>query len=204
MEIQLQELLDRIKREGVDAARSEAERFLAEAEARKKAMLDAAEREAAAIVEKAKVDAARTEEAGKAALLQASRDLLLSFRDRLQALLDKLVRAETASSYGPEVLAEAIPAVLKALAAGGAEDLAVLLPAEVLKRLEARLTARLSTELKKGVELRPSEELTAGFRVSEKGGAAYYDFSAEAVAELLSRHVNARLSEILRDAAQGI
>jgi len=204
MEIQLQELLDRIKREGVDAARSEAERFLAEAEARKKAMLDAAEREAAAIVEKAKVDAARTEEAGKAALLQASRDLLLSFRDRLQALLDKLVRAETTSSYGPEVLAEAIPAVLKALAAGGAEDLAVLLPAEVLKRLEARLTARLSTELKKGVELRPSEELTAGFRVSEKGGAAYYDFSAEAVAELLSRHVNARLSEILRDAAQGI
>jgi V/A-type H+-transporting ATPase subunit E len=204
MEIQLQELLGRIKRDGVDAARLEAERLLAEAQTQKKATLQAAEREAAAIVEGARADAKRAEESGKAALTQASRDLLLAFRDRLQALLQKVVRADTAAVYGAEVLAEALPAVLKALAAGGAEDLAVLLPPAVLKKLEARFASLLAAELKGGLELKPSDDVAVGVRISEKGGAAYYDFSGEAVAELLSRYLNARLAETLRDAARGL
>jgi V/A-type H+/Na+-transporting ATPase subunit E len=204
MEIQLQELLDRIKREGVDAAKVEVERLLAEGEAQKKAIVQAAEREAAAIVEKARGDAKRAEESGKAALAQASRDLLLAFRDRLQSLLQKLVQADTTSSFGPEVLAEAIPAVLKALSAGGAEELSVLLPPAMLKKLEARFTSLLAAQLKGGLEIKPSDDVAVGFRISEKNGAAYYDFSGEAVAELLSRHVNARLADTLRDAARGL
>jgi len=201
MEIQLQELLDRIKREGVEAARLEAQRILEDAESRRKALIAEAEREGSAIVDKARSDAARSEEAGRAALAQASRDLLLAFRDQLQALLDALVAADVRAAYGPAVLADAIPPVLKGLAAGGAEELAVLLPPAEISKLEAGFLSRLAKELKKGVELRPSPDLTAGFRVSEKGGAAYYDFSAEAVAELLSRHLNSRLADILRKAA---
>jgi V/A-type H+/Na+-transporting ATPase subunit E len=204
MELQLQELLDTIKREGVEAARTERERVIAEAEAAKKTLLEGAEREAKAIVHKAKADAARTEEAGKAALAQASRDVLLAFQDRLRDLLDAVVRAETGAAYGPEVTAEALPLVLKALAAGGAEDLAVLLPPAALAKVEARFTSRLAAELRKGAELRPDPGVEAGFRVSEKGGAAYYDFSAQAVAELLSRHLNARLAEIVKGAARGL
>jgi len=204
MEIQLQELLDRIQHDGVEAAQAQAERLLAEAEAKKKALIDEAEREARGIVERAKADAARTEEAGKAALAQASRDELLAFRDQLRALLDSIVRTEAASSFGPEVLAEAIPAVMKALAAGGGEDLAVLLPPALLAKIEGKFSARLAAELKKGVELKPSPDLNAGFRITEKNGAAYYDFSAEAVAELLSRHLNARLADILKSAAKGL
>jgi V/A-type H+/Na+-transporting ATPase subunit E len=204
MEIQLQELLDKIKSEGVEAARVEAARLLAEAEAKRKALLEEAEREARALVEKARADAARAEESGKAALSQASRDLILSFRDQLRGLLDAVVRAETAAAFGPAVLTEAIPAVLKAIAAGGGEDLKVLLPPAMLSRLEGGLAARLSAELKKGVELKPIDGLDSGFRISEKGGAAYYDFSAQSVAELLSRHLNARLSDILKQTARGI
>ena len=42
MEIQLQELLDTIKRDGVETARAEADAVIAEANARKKAILDEA------------------------------------------------------------------------------------------------------------------------------------------------------------------
>lgn len=201
MEIQLQELLGKIRQEGVDAARADAERILAEAQAAKKALLDEAEREAKAIVDKARTDASRVEDSGKAALAQASRDVLLAFRDQLRSLLDAVIRADTGQSYGPEVLTEALPAVLKALAAGGAEDLAVLVPAAVLGKLDSRFASRLAAELKKGVELKPDPDIQAGFRVSEKGGAAFYDFSAQAVAELLSRHLNARLGDIVKGAA---
>jgi len=201
MEIQLQELLDKIKREGVDTARAESERLLAEAQETRKALLGEAEREARAIVDKARADAARAEESGRAALAQASRDLLLSVRDSLQGLLDSLIRGETAAAFGPEVLAEALPAVLKSLAAGGTEDLAVLLPPALLKKLDDRFTARLAAELKKGVQLKPAPDLEAGFRVVEKDGAAYFDFSSDTVAALLARRLNARLAEILKTAA---
>jgi V/A-type H+-transporting ATPase subunit E len=204
MELQLQELLDRVKREGVEAARTEAERMLAEAERAKKALLEGAEREAKTIVDKARSDASKAEEAGTAALAQASRDVLLAFQDRLRALLDSVVGAETNAAYGPEVTAEVLPAVLKSLAAGGAEDLAVLLPPAALAKVQARFASRLAGELKGGVELRPDPGVDAGFKVSEKGGAAYYDFSAPAVAELLSRHLNARLAEIVKGAARGL
>jgi V/A-type H+/Na+-transporting ATPase subunit E len=204
MEIQLQELLETIKRDGVQTARAEADAVLADANARKKAILDEADREAQGIIAKARAEAARSEESGKAALAQASRDLLLSFRDQLQALLDAVIRTDTLKAFTPEVLAEAIPAVLKGLVAEGAEDPVVLLPPALLARLDAHFLSRLTAELKKGVALKPSADLDAGFRVSEKAGAAYYDFSAEAVAALLSRHLNAKLTQIVKNAAQGI
>jgi V/A-type H+-transporting ATPase subunit E len=204
MELQLQELLDRIKREGVDAARTDAEKIAAEAQARAAARLEEAERQAEATVAKARQDAARAEEAGKAALEQASRNLLLAFRDSVQALLAAIVKMDVGASYGPEVLAQIIPTVVNALASGGAEDLAVLLPPETLKKLQDRYAKALVQELRKGVDLKPSTQIQGGFRVTEKAGAAYYDFSATAVAELLSRHLNARLGEILKSAAQGL
>jgi V/A-type H+-transporting ATPase subunit E len=203
MEIQLQELLDRIKRDGVEAARAEAARIIATAEARAKELLAEAERQARTTLDRAAADARRMEEAGRAALSQASRDLLLGFRDQLRSLLDALIRADTAAGYGPEVLSEVIPAVVKALAQSGTEDLAVLVPPAMLAKLDARMISRLAAELTKGVELRPSPALDAGFRVSAKDGSAYVDFSAEALAELLSLHLNARLSQILKDAARG-
>lgn len=204
MDIQVEELLDKIRREGVEAARAEAAKIAAEAEAARKSLIEAAEKEAAAIVAKAKADAVRAEEAGRAALAQASRDLLIAFKDRLQALLDAAVRAESAAALKGDALAQAVPVVLKAMAAGGQEELSLLLPEAELKALEAKFASSLAAELKKGLVIKPHADLAAGFRVVEKGGAAYYDFSAEAVAELLSRHLNARLAETLRSAAKGM
>jgi V/A-type H+-transporting ATPase subunit E len=204
MELQLQELLDRIRREGVEAAKADAERILADAGVRAKAIVDDADREAKAIVARAKSEATRTEESGRAALEQASRNLLLAFRDGLQALLDATIRADVRSAYGPEVVAEVSPSVLAALAQGGAEDLAVILPPASLKKLEDRFGTALAAQLTKGIEIRSSDQIDAGFRVTEKGGAAYYDFSAQAVADILARHLNTRLAQILKSAAQGM
>jgi len=170
MDIQLQELLEKIKREGVESARAAAEKIVAEAEAARRARIAEAEREAAAIVEKAKAESRRMEESGKAALSQASRDLLLAFRGSLEGLLAAATKSETQAALGPEVLAEALPAVVKGLAAGGAEDLVVLLNPQDLRKVEGRFTQLLAAELKKGVELKPHADIAAGFRIAEKNG----------------------------------
>jgi len=204
MEIQLQELLDRIKRDGLEAAERRVAEILLEAEERKKAILAEAGREATAILAEAKAAAAREEEAGRAALAHASRDLILAFRDKISAVLEAVVRNDVAAAYDADVLREVLPAVLKSLAAGGSDDLSVLLDPTTLKKLQNRFDARLKEEFSKGFEFKPFPDVSAGFRVAEKNGAAYYDFSAASVAELFSKSLNGRLAEIVRNAAKGI
>lgn len=204
MDIQLQELLDKIRKEGLDAAKVEADKVMADADARGKALVSEARRQAEEILGKARAEARQSEESSRAALVQLSRDSLLAFRSGLEALLGAATRREVSAGFGPEVMAEAIAAAVKGLASGGAEDLGVLLPPDLLSKVEARATSLLSAELKKGLTIKAGPGLSSGFRIVEKNGAAYYDFSAENLAEIFSARVNARLAESLRAAAKGI
>lgn len=196
MDIRLQELLDKIRKDGIEAAQTDAAKVLAEAEERRRAVLADAEREAKAIVAKAKADAARFEEAGKAALEQAARNLVISFRTEISAVLAAIVRTDTEKTFSGSVLEAAIPAVLAAWKDKGTEDLAVLLPPAELSKLEGSFRKKLESELKKGLELRPFPGIKAGFRIAEKDGAAYYDFSSDSLAEMLSQYLNERLGQI--------
>ncbi len=196
MDIRLQELLDKIRKDGIEAAQTDAAKVLAEAEDRRKAVLADADREAKAILAKAKADADRFEEAGKAALEQAARNLVISFRTEIEAVLAAIVRTDTEKALSGSVLEAAIPAVLAAWKDKGTDDLAVLLPPAELSKLEGSLRKKLESEMKKGLELRPFPGIKAGFRIAEKDGAAYYDFSADSLAEMLSQYLNARLGQI--------
>jgi V/A-type H+-transporting ATPase subunit E len=203
MDIRLQELLERIKKEGVDEAKTAAAALMADAQTQRKAALEQAEREAKAIIEKAKLDAARFEAASVAALNQASRNLVLAFQGEIQKLMNIVSARETEKAFDESVLKVALPSVLAAWKDKGVDDLAVLLPPAELKKLESFFAEKLSSELKKGLELKPFASIKAGFRVSEKNGAAYYDFSAETVATLMSQYLNARLAAIMTDAHKG-
>jgi V/A-type H+-transporting ATPase subunit E len=202
MDIRVQELLDKIKREGVDSAEAQAAKILTQAEEKRKAIIAAAEKEAKAIVEAGRLDAARAEESGKAALAQASRDLVLAFRGEIEKLLASIVKADTEVAFDADALKKVLPAILEAWAKDGRDELAVLVPEKDLAVLEAFFKDKLAAKLKAGVELKPLKNVKSGFRVAEKGGAAYYDFSAEAAATMLGAYLNSRLAAIVAEAAK--
>jgi len=62
----------------------------------------------------------------------------------------------------------------------------------------------MTGELWKGIELKSSRKLACGFHISNREGSVYYDFSAEAVAALLSAYLNPKLAEILKKSSKGI
>lgn len=200
MDIRVQELLEKIKRDGIEQAEADAAKIRAEAESRRADIVAAAEKEAKAIVAKAKADAERAEDAGKAALAQASRDLVLAFRGEIERVLASIVGAEVGAAFDAETVKKALPAILEAWAKDGRDELSVLLPAKDLSSLEAFFKDKLSAALRKGVDLKPHKDAKAGFRIAEKGGAAYYDFSADAVAAMLGSYLNARLAAIVAGA----
>lgn len=197
MDIRVQELLEKIKRDGIEQAEADAAKIQAAAEASRAEIIASAEKEAKAIVAKAKADAERAEEAGRAALAQASRDLVLAFRGELEKVLATIVEAEVGAAFDAETVKRVLPAILEAWAKDGRDELSVLLPAKDLSALEAFFKDKLSASLKKGLEFKPHRDAKAGFRIVEKGGAAYYDFSADSVAAMLGSYLNARLAAIV-------
>ena len=202
MDIQLQELIDKIKKDGIESASEEALRLTTQAEGEAKRMVDAARRDAADIIAKGKADADRAEKAGTAALEQASRNLVLAFKKEIETLLNKIIALKTEALYTYEVLKGALPEILKNWASLWSDSLDVLLSEKDRKALEGYFTGKLAGELQKGLELKTDRNLGAGFRIAEKDGSAYYDFSAESVAELLSAYLNPRLAEILKNAVK--
>lgn len=202
MDIRVQELLDKIKRDGVESAQADAAKILSDAEAKRSAIVAAAEKEARAIVDGAKADAQRTADAGRAALVQASRDLLLAFKGQIDEMLSVIVKSGVAAAFDADTVKKALPAILEAWAKDGRDELSVLLPEGDLRSLEAYFKDKLGAALKKGVELKPLKDTKSGFRIVEKGGAAYYDFSATAVADMLGAYLNSRLASAVAEAAK--
>jgi V/A-type H+-transporting ATPase subunit E len=204
MDIQVQELIDKIKKDGIETASEEAARIKLEAQTEARQIVEAAKKEADEIISRGKQDAERSEKAGIAALQQASRNLILAFKDEIQALLDKLIGEHVSANYGDDVLKAALPELLKAWSAKGEDNLAVILPESELSKIQAFFNEKLTEELKKGVELKSSRKLTSGFHISNKEGSVYYDFSAESVAELLSAYLNPKLADILKTTSKGM
>jgi len=204
MEIQVQELIDKIKKDGIRTATEEANRIKAEAQSEAGRIVESAKKEANDLISSSKMEAQRAEKAGIAAIEQASRNLILAFRDEIQTLLNKIVSQSTSSNYNDDVLRQILPDLIKSWAEKGSDNLSVILPENELSRLQGFFNERLAAELSKGIELKSNRKLANGFHISSKDGSAYYDFSAEAVAQLLSTYLNEKLAGLLKETSKGI
>ena len=203
MDVQLQELIDKIKKDGVTAAEKEAAKIIADANKKSEAIIKDAEAKAEQIKKDAKAETTRMQKASDEAIVQAGRNMLLSFKDSLVQELDGLIKAETAKALSKDTLAKLVPETVKAWAKNSdASELSVLLSEKDLKALEGSLTTALKAEIKKGLEIKPDKTLAAGFRIGVKNGAAFYDYSAESLAEMFAAYLNPKVAGLMKVAAK--
>ncbi len=198
METQLKELIDKIKTEGVAEAEGQAKSITEKAEQEASAILGKAHAEAEKIVADAQAEAGRFQETGKEALKQAGRDLILNLNSSITRLFGTVVESRTKEALTEKVLQKIITDLIHAWQKKGQNDIQVLLSAADLKKLRTGLLKNLSDEMKKGVELKPSPDIQAGFRIGQKDGAVYYDFTDKGIAENLVQYLNPKLAECLK------
>lgn len=200
MEVQLKELIEKIKNEGIKSAEEQAEQIIGAAEKRASEIILKAKEDAQKLTTLAENAAANSERAGKEALKQAGRDLILNVQARIIDLFKSIVIRETGSALSENVLAEIITTVIKNWTDKGINELQVLISSEQGKKLEDYLMAKLAADFKKGVEILPLPGNAAGFRISEKNGSAYYDFTDRGIAGLLIEYLNPRIAGYISEA----
>lgn len=202
MELQVQELLERIKAEGVETARKEAQSIVDQAKANAESIIASAEAKAAELDAATKLKIEAQENASRLALVQASRDSILALREKVELFMREALKRSTDEHFSSSFLEKILPEILVQMAKGTEKDLSVLLPEKSLNALDSALAARLSAELGKKILFKPFNAVDAGFYISVEGTSLKYDFSAEAVADILASRVNARLGECVKAALE--
>lgn len=204
MDFQLQELIDKIKKDGVSSAEAAAAQITADAEKKAASIIEEAQKKSDDMIKNARAEIARLEKASEDAVTQACRNMLITFRDSLIAELDSLIQSEAAKAYSSDLMKTLIPETVKAWSKNAdASELSVILSEKDLKSLENELKAALKAEIAKGLEIKPDSALSAGFRIGVNNGAAFYDYSAESVADLFSAYLNPRVAAIMKESAKG-
>lgn len=201
MEIQLQELIDQIKKEGVEAAEAQAEAILLAAKNEADKIISDAKSQADKMILNAKNENERAVKSGEDAIRQAGRNLLISFRESITKEINTLVGAQVSSVYSSEVLSELIIKAVEAwISKPDAENITVLLDSDELNKLENEVKEGLKAKMLNGITLKANNSVDGGFRISVNNGAVYYDYSKEAVTDMLSAYLSPRITALLKEA----
>ena len=201
MEIQLQDLIEQIKKDGVEAAETEAEAIIKAAKEKADKIVADANAKSETIMQDAKAENDRTVKSGEESLRQAGRNLLISFRESVAKQLEAIAGENVTAVYSSDSLAKLIITVVEGWAnKPDAENLEVILNSDDLKKLEQTLLAGLKEKMLGGVTLKANNNFDKGFRIATNNGAAYYDYSAEAVVEMLSNYLSPKVTELLKEA----
>ena len=203
MDIQLQELIDKIKKEGISKAEEDAKATITAAEKKAEQIIADANAKAEEILKNAKAEIQRVEKASEEAIVQAARNMLLSFKDGIIGELDGLIQTQTENVLSKDLLVKLIPELIKNWAKNtDASELSVLLSEKDLKDLENSFTSELKAEISKGMEIKVDKTLSSGFRIGVKNGAAFYDYSAESLAQMFSAYLNPKVAGLIQIAAK--
>ncbi|MDD2702482.1 MAG: V-type ATP synthase subunit E family protein [Candidatus Omnitrophica bacterium] len=195
---QIKELIEKINQEGSRAAEENARRI--EQEARDKAgiILQKAESQAKKMTEEARDRIDSLQASSQAALKQAGRDLLLSLKQEIFEMLERVMVAQASAALKPDALAAIISELIKEYCRGQDTGVQVYLKEQDRRVLEEDFLNKLKGELKRGIELRAQDDIQAGFVISFDSGKSHFDFTDKSLAQYLGTHVKPKLAEILK------
>jgi V/A-type H+-transporting ATPase subunit E len=197
---EIRDLIEKINQEGIRAAEEKAQNIEAAAKQRADDILAQARREAEEMIAAAQDRIRREDEKGKTLLAQAGRDMLLSLRKEMNAMLGRIMVSDIQQALTPEALFTLVSEMVRNYSAGESSDVTVFLKEEDVQVLENFFLNKLREETKKKIMLRPAEEISGGFTISFDNGKSCFDFTDKALAEYIGTYVKPKLNQILKEA----
>lgn len=200
---ELQHLIERIRKEGVESGEKAADTLVAEAKKKAAAIVAEAEKQAQETVAKAETDAAAFAERGKKTLEQAARDLLISIGGSVGNVVSGIVDADVGAALTPDLMSQMLLKLAEAYAKDDGEGgIEAMLGEKDAAAVKAFFAKEYQDKLAAGIQIESDKEIFKGFRVGAKGGQVFHDFTKEAIAESLASFLRPELAEIVQKAAE--
>lgn len=207
-------LIDRLRNEGVNSGRTQADQIVQEAEERADSIIKQAEKQAAQMVKQAREESHNLERAANQALEVAFRDTVLALKSQLtQRFTGEVQRLVGNETEKPELLKKLILEVVGSVkeTVTEADQVEVLLPRRVegleeLSRNPEELKQgilthfiRLITQdmLREGVSFGISKDNKGGLQLRLIDQEVVLDLSDAAIAEVILEHLQPRFRALL-------
>ena len=185
----LQSLLEKINREGVEKADAEAAKITAAAQAKADALVKDALAKAAQAKTDAEKDAKAYADRAAETIRQSARDIIIGVKDSVTALLENLLAKDVDRALADEKTAASIVAeAIKDLTGSGEIHCGA--------KLAATLNSQLSTL--NSFTVVTDESLGTGFTVKTDGGRVEHDFTAETISAELAKRLRPDLAKLLK------
>ena len=186
----LQGLLEKINRDGVEKADAEAKKIIDDARAKADALIKDAQAQAAQSKADAEKTSAAYAERAAETIRQAARDVVIGVKDALTALLENLLAKDVEKALADEKTAVSIVAeAIKDLTGSGEIHCGEKLAAALKAQLAANGNIKVSTD----------EALGAGFTVKLDGGRVEHDFTAETISTELAKRLRPDLAKLVNE-----
>ena len=213
-------LIERLRDEGVKSGREEAERVVADAEARARWLIEQAQEEADKLIENARTESQALTSSADDALQVAARDMLLSLRERLThrfaGEVRRLVSDQLKDQEFLKHLILEIAGRQKEVIDEG-EEVEILLPHKALEVAELRKTSGelqdgeltefvlgiTDTMLRDGVKIRVTDSDEEGISARLVNEEIQVEVTADAVSSLLLEHLQPRFRALLEGIVRG-
>ena len=184
----LQGLLEKINRDGVEKAEAEAKRIIDDARAKADALIKDAQAQAVQSKADAEKTSAAYAERAAHTIRQAAREIVIGVKDSVTALLESLLAKDVEKALGDETAA--IQIVTDAI-----KDLTG--PGEIRcgEKLAATLSSQLSTL--NSFTVVTDDSLGTGFTVKTDGGRVEHTFTGETIAAELAKRLRPDLAKLV-------
>jgi vacuolar-type H+-ATPase subunit E/Vma4 len=195
-------LIEKINTEGVRAAEIKASEIEAKAKKKAEEIILKAQEYSARLLLEAKEEISLMEAKQKILLTQAGRDFLLGLRKEINSMLERIIILALRQALDQEGINKAILGLLKDYASYIKGDVVISVKKDDLEPIKEALLAKLQGEVKKGILIKPSEEISGGFTISFDAGKSSFDFSDKAMAEYIGSCLKPKLKELLDGAVK--
>lgn len=201
MDSKLQELTEKIYREGVEKGEQQAQTIIGAAEKQAGAILEGARREADEILVGARKKAEDLRQNIEADLRLSCSQAVQAFRQQItDALVFEAVDTPVAAALSnPATITDFLKAILQSWKPAGCEapSLAVLLPESKRIELDQALKRELQEQLSKGLFLQFSKNIKGGFQIQPAGSSYKISFADDDFKEFLKEYVRPKTRSFL-------
>lgn len=199
MDNKLQELTDRLYREGLSKGKEEGEAIVAKAEEKASMIVGNAQKKAEEIISKARKDADdyRIKVEGDVKMA-ATQSIQATRKDIEDLMLKGMVGGKASSALSSlDFVKEIITAVARNFNTQESTDLELVLPDSLKDGLEPFISGELAKQLGKGVSAKFSSKVQGGFTIGPKDGSYFIDLTSESFENLIREYLRPATRKLL-------
>ncbi len=197
---ELQSLLEKINEEGVKKGEETKNRIISDAGIEAEKIISDAKAKADDIVKKAQLDSETVKSRGEAAVRQAVRDIVITLQGEILNRFKSVVKESTADAMTPDLMGKIILEMVKNYNIknpSGEADIELILAQKDIDAMEKLLKTSLVDSLKKNPSISLGQNFAAGIKLSFKGDDVFFDFSDEAISDMICAYVGPRLAAVI-------